>query len=62
MYNNIDENGKLMIENIKTTLACENQFLSQNDIDTLAKIYSHQISPDEAMTMIKNDIAFRVVK
>ena len=51
-----------LIENIKTTMAAEHQFLTQKDVELLTKCYNKEIMPDEALRNIKSDIIFRVVK
>ena len=58
----VDNKGAIIIENIKTTMACEKQFLTQTDIDMLTKCYNNEMMPEDALKQIKDDIMFRVVK
>lgn len=62
MEMNVDKKGAIMIENIKTTMAAENQFLTKSDVDMLINCYNREIMPEEALKTIKEDIGFRVVK
>lgn len=50
-----------VIENIKITMALENQFLDAADEALLRKCYRHEITPDDAIDMIKSDIISRKV-
>lgn len=58
----IDGKGAILIENIKTTMAAEHQFLTQNDVEVLTKCYNKELMPEDAIRDIKSDISFRVVK
>lgn len=62
MEMNVDKKGAIIIENIKTTMAVENHFLTTSDLDMLTKCYNKELMPEDALKQIKDDIMFRVVK
>lgn len=51
----------IIIENIKMTMALENQFLDESDEKLLRKCYRHEITASDAIELIKNDIISRKV-
>ena len=47
--------NEIIINNIKTSMAMENQFLSDRDINILNDFANKKISMDEAISTFKND-------
>ncbi len=54
------EDKKRIINNIKATMAVENQKLSNSDIQLLEDFADDKISMEEAMNLIKNMILRKV--
>ena len=54
MYN--DELKIKTIENIKTTMAIEKHFLLENEVTTLHKCMNEEMTIDDAILNVKNDI------
>lgn len=50
---NIQENNENLINNIKTSMEMENQFLSPTDINVLKDYADNKISMEDAMTVFK---------
>ncbi len=48
-------NNELMINNIKTSMEMENQFLTAKDINVLNDFANNKITMEEAITNIKQD-------
>lgn len=51
--NNIINNNDKLINNIKTSMEMENQFLSPNDINVLRDFANNKISMEDAMNTFK---------
>lgn len=51
---NNNEKNDYIINNIKTSMKMENQFLSSTDINILKDYMDNKISMEDAMTVFKN--------
>ena len=53
---------ELTLENIRITMAAENYFLNSDEMETLRKCYNNELTADDILKNIKEDINARMVK
>ena len=51
----IQENNQNIINNIKTTMEMENQFLTERDVNVLNDFANNKITMNDAIANFKND-------